>query len=119
MVDMVLVACKLPHGIILEVDKQQMELKGSMQAGRSQTSFFMSSSQGVGLTRIPQDFWEAWLQNHQEFAPVKKGLIFAAGKKKKVLDEAREKEKLLHGLEPIDPARMPQALEQIRAGQAS
>lgn len=115
--DTIIVACKLPHGIILEVGKQKIELKGSMQLGRSQTPFFMSA-QMVGLTKVPRDFWEAWLKDHQDFIPYKKGFIFAADKKKKVLDEAKEKETLLHGLEPINPSLMPKALEQVKAGQS-
>lgn len=116
MTDTVIVACKLPHGVILEVGKQKVELKGSIQLGRSQTPFLMAP-QMVGLTKVPRDFWEAWLKDHQEFAPYKKGLIFAADKKKKALDEAKEKEVLQHGLEPINPRKMPKALEQVKAGQ--
>lgn len=116
MTDTVIVACKLPHGIILEVGKEKVELKGSMQLGRSQTPFYMAA-QIVGLTKVSKDFWEAWVKEHQEFVPYQKGFIFAADKKKHVLDEAKEKETLRHGLEPIDSGNMPKSLEQVKAGQ--
>lgn len=117
MSDIVIVACKLPHGLILEVGKQKVELNGSMQIGRSSTPFFMPATQMVGLTKVPRDFWEAWVKDHEDFAPYKKGLVFASDKKKKALDEAKEKESLIHGLEPIDPASLPKSLEQLKAGQ--
>lgn len=117
MAETVIVACKLPHGIILEVGKEKVELKGSMHLGRPQTPFYMAS-QIVGLTKVSRDFWEAWVKQHENFVPYQKGFIFAADKKKKVLDEAKEKETLMHGLEPIDSAKMPKSLEQVKAGQA-
>ncbi len=115
MSDIVIVVCKLPHGIILEVGRKKIKLKGSMQLGHFYLSISILS-QIVGLTKVPKDLWEAWIKDHQEFMPYKKGLIFAVDKKKRILDEAKEKEALFHGLEPINTSKMPKTLEQIKAG---
>lgn len=117
MSDDIVVACKLPHGIYLDVGKQRIQLNGVMQSGRVHAPFFMAPSNAVGLTKVPRDFWEAWVQEHQEFMPFKKGLIFASDKKKKVLDEASEKTSLKSGLERIDPNKMPKDVKSIQAGE--
>ncbi|MDI2112101.1 hypothetical protein [Commensalibacter nepenthis] len=117
MSDDILVACKLPHGIYLDVGKQRVRLNGVMQSGRIEAPFFMAPSNSVGLTKVPRDFWEAWIKDYQEFEPVKKGLIFASDKKKRLLDEADEKSEVKSGLERIDPSKLPKTLEQVKAGQ--
>lgn len=117
MSDDILVACKLPHGIYLDVGKQRVKLNGVMQSGRLEAPFFTAPANSVGLTKVPRDFWDAWINDHQEFEPVKKGLIFASSKKKRLLDEADEKADLKSGLERINPSKLPKTLEQVKAGQ--
>ncbi|CAI3932158.1 hypothetical protein [Commensalibacter papalotli (ex Botero et al. 2024)] len=117
MSDDVLVACKLPHGIYLDVGKQRVKLNGVMQSGRLEAPFFTAPAKSVGLTKVPRDFWEAWIKDHQEFEPIKKGLIFASDKKKRLLDEADEKSEFKSGLERINPSKLPNSLEQVKAGQ--
>lgn len=117
MSDDVLVACKLPHGIYLNVGKQRIKLNGVMHSRHLEVPFFMAPMKAVGLTKVPRDFWDAWIKDHQEFEPVKKGLIFASDKKKRLLDEADEKSDLKSGLERIDPSKLPKSLKQVKAGQ--
>ncbi|MDI2091676.1 hypothetical protein [Commensalibacter oyaizuii] len=116
MSDDVLVACKLPHGIYLDMGKQRIKLNGIMQSGRVEAPFFMAPLNSVGLTKVPRDFWEAWIKEHQDFEPVKKGLIFASDKKKRLLDEADEKSDVKSGLERLDPSQLPKTLEQVQPG---
>lgn len=118
MSDDVIVSCKLLHGLYIEVNKKRILLKGIQQSGRSVAPFFMPPSHIVGLTKVPREFWEAWIKDHREFAPVKKGLIFASEKKQDAVDEAKEKAGVKHGLERIDPDKLPKEVKAVKAGEA-
>lgn len=103
MADMVTVACKLPYGLILKVDKQTIKLNGIMQSRSVQAPFFMAAPHIVGLTQIPKALWEAWIKQNKEYPAYKKGLIFAAKNQASAFAEAKEKADLDYGLKRLDP----------------
>lgn len=110
------VACKLPHGLHLDLEGKRITLNGTMKSGRL-NKFFMAPDDCVGLTQVPVDFWEAWAEKNRELPQLKKGFIFANSKKKEVLSEAKEKSDLKTGLERIDPNKLPKGTKKIEPGE--
>ena len=56
---------------------------------------------GYGLTRnVPKDFWDKWIAENADFAPVAAGLIFALGGDK-AKGKAKEQAEIRSGLEPL------------------
>lgn len=90
----VTVACKLPHGLQLQVGDKKLIARGANAP---------DAIAGFGLTAMPEDFWNAWEAEHKTFEPFVKGLIFAQPKNGDARAEAKEKEDLKTGLEPLDP----------------
>lgn len=118
MSDDVLIACKLPFGLHLDLGKQRVTLNGS---GKSKEvgSFFSIPSKAYGLTKVPCDFWDAWIKLNGNLDAVKRGYIFANETKKDLKAEAKEKSDLKTGLERIDPDKLPKGVKQIAAGQTT
>ncbi|HKJ95379.1 MAG TPA: hypothetical protein VKA32_07100 [Gammaproteobacteria bacterium] len=91
----VTVGCKLPNGLHIDYQGKRVTLNGSHSN---------SIIGGHGLTQgVDRDWFNAWLKDYAEFAPVKKGLIFAHEDRPSVEAEAREKEGEKTGLEGINP----------------
>jgi hypothetical protein len=125
MPDTVWVACKLPNGLLAETaDITFEDIAGNKVAtkrnvrqvvfrGSAQQRILENAGQtlgeaplvigGYGLTEVPADFWERWIEENTEYAPVKAGLIFAASKVQNVRAEAKEKARLRSGQEAIAP----------------
>ena len=94
----VVVGCKLPNGVVLEVGTQSIVLNGSNDA---------KVIGGHGITRgVPADFWAAWLEENGDRAMVKNGFIFAHDKAADTKAEAEEKANNATKQEPIDPDAM-------------
>lgn len=90
----VMVGCKLPNGLHLDYMGKRVTLNGS------------NSSEvigGHGLTMVDKEFFEGWLKERQDYAPVKAGLIFAHDKESNARAEAKEKASNKSGFEGIDP----------------
>jgi hypothetical protein len=89
------VGCKLPNGLHLDHGGKRVTLKGandSVVVG------------GHGITEeVDQDFFDAWMQAHQDFQPVKQSLIFAHAKRANVEAEAKEKANNKSGFERLNP----------------
>jgi hypothetical protein len=127
----VTVACKLPNGLILQleewVDVPQpgpggtRMVKESRRIGAKYTvrgnrlpfgvvpDFQMTSNNnGYALTPgIPKEFWDQWLDAHKDMDIVVNKLIFACPTTTDVRAIARENEGRRSGLEPLDPAKLP------------
>lgn len=131
----VVVACKLPHGLVLRlydmVDfdepaagggyrtvkrarprPEQFVLRGYLTKYRgsklqpiAETSSF-AYTEGVG-----KEFFDEWLKQNRDNPVVVNGLIFSAEKPEAVRGFAKEHAKLRNGLEPIDPARLPRNVQ--------
>lgn len=91
----VTVGCKLPNGIHLDHQGKRVTIKGA------NSSVVIG---GHGLTEgVDKEFWDGWLAEHQDYEPVKQGLIFAQNTTRNAEAEAKEKEGNLSGLEGVDP----------------
>lgn len=89
------VACKLPHGLILELpNAEPVRLNGANHP---------EAIAGFGITAVDKDFFEAWKTAHKDFAPLVKGLIFAQDRADSIRAEAKDKAALKTGLEGLDP----------------
>ena len=98
----VIVGCKLPNGLILELDEQRVVLNGSNSS---------SIIGGFGMTEVNKPLFDAWLAKHKDYEPVKQGLVFAQEKEVNAKAEAKDKTKLKNGLEGLDPAKPAEGIE--------
>lgn len=81
----VMVACRLPNGIILQNPKKPeitVKLNGTNKA--------LIVGATYGLTEVDADFWAAWVAAHSQFPAYKVGAIFAASDEKNVAAKAAE-----------------------------
>lgn len=132
MAGVVTVACKLPNGLILRLfemaPEQELVMGGGVrevmkahdlgtrveingntppfgQALLDSQGEPISTARGFALTtNVDADFWDEWLHQNEGSDIVKRGLIFAHARTADVRAEAREKEKVWTGLEPMRPA---------------
>jgi hypothetical protein len=68
---MIKIACKLPHGIVLEVgtpgkpDYQGVELTGTIKAGKSAKTFSNRKGESFGVSVVDSSLWQAWLAKNK------------------------------------------------------
>lgn len=65
MAEQVTVGCKLPNGLVLEVDGHQQAVAGY----RGEDVRIIG---GYGLTPVDKELWDAWLKIHKDQPYVKK-----------------------------------------------
>ncbi|EFE94002.1 hypothetical protein [Serratia odorifera] len=94
MAEQVTVGCKLPNGLVLNVQGKQVKINGC----RSKEARIIG---GYGLTAVDKELWEAWLKIHAEQPYVKNGVIFAQDNGNSVRSQAKEQENIKSGLEPL------------------
>ena len=115
----VVVACKLPHGLLTQLyelgqteDKQPIMVKTG-----DPVQFNGANSEkaigGYGLTEIDADYWEAWSKQHHKFVPLKAGLIFAHERREYATSKAIDQAKANTGFEPIDPNKPAKGIERV------
>jgi hypothetical protein len=117
--DFVLIGCKLPHGIMLELITEppkdrtlqnrnpaptgpRVTLKGS---NTLRTDRRMSQAQHLyATTRVPKEFWDAWIARpgNKELPFVKNGLVFVATSEADAKALMREHKDLRTGFEPLN-----------------
>jgi hypothetical protein len=131
--DKVIVACKLPHGLLLrlfhfervyqpvmgggtrEVDEARQH--GVVVRLKGNTFPFGTVPQhriigGFGITEdVSKAFWDEWIAQNKEHPAVKNRLIFAMPQLDSVIDEAKQMESIKSGLEPLDPQNLPKGIE--------
>jgi len=99
MAEMITVACKLPHGIHMDLHepgkpKRRFTLKGN------------NSSRVIGgygiTTDVPKDFFDKWMSLHKDHPAVSGKLIFAHQQLASLESQAKERAELKHGMEPIN-----------------
>lgn len=106
----VTVACKLPHGLWMEVNEPGQPSVKMLARGVNSSDIIG----GYGLTdNIPRDFWEAWYENHKALQFVQKNLIWAIKDRQSAQSKAKELAELRHGMEPLNPDAMPENLEKV------
>ena len=93
MADKVIIGCKLPNGIILEVGDKKQVVKG------------LNSIVIIGATHatteINAEFYAAWLEDHKDFPAVKSGALFVARSFEEVKKVAEEMKDEKTGFEPM------------------
>lgn len=100
----VLIGCKLPHGLQLQLaDKPDIVvLNGQNQNGYSKDMYVPPVP--YGETEVDADFWNAWKKENAGLDFVKNGLVFEApvGKPAELAAKAKDTDKT--GLEPLNQA---------------
>jgi hypothetical protein len=101
MAEMVLVCCKIPNGIVIELTSTDGKTVKVTLAG-SNSSRVIGAEHGE--TSVDAAFWAAWKEAHQEFVPFKSGAIFEAKTSKDGGKIAKDTPKT--GLEPLPQKAM-------------
>lgn len=123
--DTVTVACKLPHGMHLELlnaaghVEERVTIKGARlkttPAGREITKDHLTTEdfgKGFGLTpNVSAAFWERWARENATYPPFARGMIFAQSDIANAEAQAAEMSGIVTGFEPIDPDKLPQGLK--------
>lgn len=100
--EFVVVGCKLPNGIYIEVDKKRLKINGLNSA----TIFG-----GHGITEnVPKAFYDEWIKRNSNLKFVKEGFIFAHVNAESTKDKARERKNEKTGFEPVDPKALPKGI---------
>jgi hypothetical protein len=117
MADTVVVACKLPHGVHLELGYdpttgiqddakyQRVRINGTLtglEPGSKATA-----GEWALTPNVDKAFWDEWLKRNQKLGFVKEGLIFAQPEAKSAGAASRERENLTTKLEPLNPVKDP------------
>ncbi|MFA7254388.1 MAG: hypothetical protein WC107_07635 [Patescibacteria group bacterium] len=98
MAKIVVIGCKLPHGLVLEhpMDpNQKVVLNGKNKA--------LIIGADYATTEVDADFMEQWVAVNKEFPAVKSGAIFVAKSVADVAAVARENADRKTGFEAMDP----------------
>ncbi len=108
MAEVVIVGCKLPNGLLLSVDGKTLRINGKARYNMpspSRKNLNADVEYADGLTTVDKAFWDKWLSDHKEYAPVKSGAIYASGNRVEAVAKAKDTEEAVVGLEPIDPSK--------------
>lgn len=125
----VTVACKLPHGLVLQLQEPYKVDEDVMGGGKKEVTRFRRTgdvvviegcavkmgephdkhlASGFALTHgVDADFFAKWMEQNKDLTPVARGMIFAFEKPGSTIAEARNRSGELSGLEPVDPKRLP------------
>lgn len=119
----VVVACKLPHGIVIRDHVATTALENTPAGARSITVFrpvgpkirikgptvpteFIRMVEVVGgyalSYGIPADVFERWMEWSKDSTMVRNNMIFGHEKRERVIDWAKEHASQKSGLEPLD-----------------
>lgn len=129
------VACKLPHGLILQHQKAEKLNEPVMGGGTREVTRYVRTGKtvvikgfslpsgaappsaalgGYAITHgVEADFFTEWLKQNQEMDIVQQGLIFAHEKPAEVEKFAKDNRAVLSGLEPIDPNGLPAEFRRV------
>jgi len=92
----VVIGCKLPHGLILELPMdttKKVTLNGRKKA--------LIVGADYAMTDVDSDFWDTWLALNGEFPAVKSGAIFVAKNATDAAAIATETADVKTGFEPM------------------
>jgi len=93
MAEVVVVGCKLPNGIVLEVEGYSVVLNGANSS---------NVIGGYGLTEsVDKDAFDKWMKIHADQAYVKNELVFAQAKTNSAESKAKENADRRSGLEGL------------------
>lgn len=103
----VLVGCKLPHGIVLELGKPGEDKYSRVELAGQNTSRIPG---GYGLTHVNKAFMAEWMKRKENasLAFVKRGYVFYHGEQASVESYFETSAPVRTGLERLDPkAKVP------------
>lgn len=106
--EFVTVCLRSPYDITFDVDERSIVIKGHNSRLRGLDGGILDSGRAFGETVIPAKDWEAIKRKFGQDPNSKLftgGFIFAAKSKEDARAEAKEKENLKTGLEPIDTTK--------------
>lgn len=125
----VIVGCRLPFGYVLQTyvmrEEDERMTGGGVRrvavARKTGHTFRLNGNRvrigqtadwiianGAGLTRgIPEEVWQAWLNDHKDEPIVKNGVIFAHSRENEVRAMAKDFRQQPTGLEPYNPTNDP------------
>jgi hypothetical protein len=112
----VIVGCKLPNGLVLELGKkgsqnyQTVTLNGSNAKGA-----LIVPGTNYGVTSVPKAFMDKWMEKHSWLPAVKEKHIFVEEKVENASARALDDQASKTGLEPLDPAKPPKGIEVDKA----
>lgn len=122
----VTVICKMPNGIILQLQRPisrrmpsrhgLVEVTEHERVGEKVALNGANSSRvigGFGVTEVDAAFFSEWLKQNADLPHVTKGLIFAHQQPASAENEAGKRASLKHGLEPLDPAKPGPGIERV------
>jgi hypothetical protein len=129
--DTVVVGCKLPNGIVLQ-NWKMVETTEPSQQGYKKINMAVRDGEpvrlrgaavpfgkmplhaitsGYALTYgVKRDFWEHWRESNKDSDLLKNNIVFACGDEQRARDYARDHEKVVTGLEPVDPTKPPREM---------
>lgn len=118
----VVIACKLPHGLIMEMGKlgnpeyKSVKLNGSNGARHGQHVIVTAS--GFGLTTVDASFWAAWSKKNARLEFMTNGSVFAQDSISNASANADANKSVRTGFEALDPYKpnVPGATDQGVAG---
>jgi hypothetical protein len=103
----VTIACKMPNGVILNLDRYERistesfnpavrEIPGGQTVTLKGVAYHIGLDErpelhgGYRLNEVDADFWESWYELNKDSPLIKDGLIFAAPKREIAASRARE-----------------------------
>lgn len=114
----VVVACKLPNGLHLRLDKMQdgqtIQMADRVTLnGPNMPNALVAG--GYAMTRVPKEFWDEWVKQNPDFQPfvAKPPLVYAQPSEQGAQSQAREQAAATSGLERLDPGRPGAKLEAV------
>ena len=118
MADFVLVGCKLPHGLVLEIldpptkedfmqprpNGNQLNLAGACSLYNQRTKKAPMHF-GYDITPVDKAIWEEWYHRNKTLDCVRNGMIFVADTQQRAEGIAKERrESVRIGIEPLNRA---------------
>lgn len=101
------IGCKLPHGLILAVGSEMVELNGT-----NSTDIIG----GYGLTPdVDASFFDAWCKENHQHPALAGGFIFAQETTAEAKAQAKDNADNKNGFEGVNPAKPGPGIEQVPA----
>ena len=126
--DIVVVACKLPAGLILEVGVVGEENYRRMQVAGPKSHLRDGSNNGIqvggyAFTNIPKDLWDEFYKNHRTAPYLKNRAVFVEDSLEKAHAAALSDRRIITGFERLDPDKPADGLvpdaEHLRVAKAN
>lgn len=104
----VIVGCKLPQGLLLEVDGITVRVNGSARynmprPNKKHLQLGVNVHASDGLTTLDRGFWEKWCEAHKDYGPLVNGHIYSSATMNKAKTMAEKTADAKTGFEPLDP----------------